>query len=110
MVAVGGKVGKVIGVAVGGGAAVGASVGRIVSVLAVSVATGCMAEASVATAVTDSNPGVGDGFDCTMDRAHRLSPPKQRSSSKNGIMMRATRLRFESWRDVGDDSSIEAAF
>ena len=102
-------------VVVGGGAAVGASVGKassvsVGSVAATSEVTDFRGAGTVETAVTVLVAGVSDGFDCTMDRAHILSAPKQRSSSRNGNMIRAARLRFERRCGVGDGSSIGAAF
>jgi hypothetical protein len=110
MVAVGGKVGRGMGVAVAGGAAVGARVGRLVSRLAVSVAVGSVAEVSVETAVTVLTGFVEAGLDCPTVRAQMFNPPKQRRSSRKGKVMRMARFRFEKRRDFPDDSSIRAAF
>lgn len=111
MVAVGGKVGRMMGVGVGSGVVVGV-------ITAVSVATGLRGDSSVgmapsttlSTGVGVRGLGVGAVVDSTTDLAHPFSNPKQSSSSKNGSVMRTTRLRFERRCGVVSGSSIAAAF
>lgn len=106
MVAVGGKVGWGIGVAVGSGVVLGV-------ITAVSVVTASRGAFFVGTATLVSfrvDVAVGSGAGWTTERAQIFREPKHKSISKNGMMVMIVRLRLERRCGVVSDSSIAAAF